>query len=59
MSDELSITQIVTNMINNAIKYTDKGFISISVTKTIKSDSQWEVKIVVQGMEISAKIHGW
>ena len=43
MSDELSITQIVTNMINNAIKYTDKGFISISVTKTIKSDSQWEV----------------
>jgi signal transduction histidine kinase len=50
LTDELCVTQVLTNLISNSTKFTEKGFISISVSKTIINDSQWEVRLEVKGM---------
>ncbi len=42
--DSIKVGQIITNLINNAVKFTDEGFIKISVNKIKKDMLRFEVK---------------
>lgn len=50
--DEIRITQIIFNLINNAIKYTEKGYIKLSVSYSVASSSL-EFSVEDSGMGIS------
>jgi PAS domain S-box-containing protein len=52
MGDEYSVTQIASNLIDNAIKYTDKGHITIEAEK---SNSVTKLAILDSGIGISPK----
>lgn len=49
--DEIRISQIMLNLINNAIKYTEKGYIKLSVSFS-KEDSLLKVAVKDSGMGI-------
>ncbi|MDP3148537.1 MAG: PAS domain S-box protein [Ignavibacteria bacterium] len=51
IGDEYSITQVVSNLIDNAVKYTQKGFVSVSLLN--KSDNELILEIKDSGIGIS------
>lgn len=50
-SDRLKLQQIITNLVGNAIRYTESG--SISITCQTDSDEQWSLIIADTGIGIS------
>ena len=42
--DSLRISQVLTNLINNAIKFTDSGVVSIYVKKIDNNRNRFEIK---------------
>lgn len=48
IADYQKIYQIITNVIGNAVKFTDKGVVKISTKCTETSDSSTKVEIVIQ-----------
>lgn len=57
LGDPLRLGQILRNLVSNALKFTDKGRVSISALKTNSSESTVEVKFSVEdtGIGISEK----
>jgi signal transduction histidine kinase/CheY-like chemotaxis protein len=47
MGDEVRIRQILLNMLSNAVKYTEEGFIKFTVTGTIKDENSIVLKFEV------------
>ena len=47
IGDELRITQVLNNLISNAIKFTQKGRIGVEVTKTYNSADEVELFFMV------------
>ncbi|MCL2147071.1 MAG: ATP-binding protein [Synergistaceae bacterium] len=39
--DELRITQIISNLLSNAMKYTRKGFVGLNVNKAVENDQEF------------------
>lgn len=50
-ADEYSVTQIISNLIDNAIKYTKEGFVKVTLNKN--SDNEAVVKVSDSGIGIS------
>ncbi len=48
ISDEFRIRQILVNLINNAIKYTDKGYISVMLGGEYTGDEGYELSIRIK-----------
>lgn len=46
--DQLRINQVLSNLISNSIKFTEKGFVSINVEQLQKSESGFLVKFLVE-----------
>lgn len=61
VSDPLRLTQIINNLMNNAIKFTERGFIKIKVESEKIEDQKHRLIISVQdtgeGIEYSAQKH--
>ncbi len=53
ISDEYALIQIISNLVDNAIKYTDKGFVKISASKGLKNGLI--IKIQDSGIGMSKK----
>ena len=53
--DEVRIRQIMTNLLNNAVKYTDKGSISLKIRGKKQSDGKLDLTIVVWDTGIGIK----
>ena len=53
--DEVRIRQIMTNLLNNAVKYTDKGSISLKIRGKKQSDDKLDLTIVVWDTGIGIK----
>jgi len=53
--DEVRVKQIITNIMTNAVKYTEKGSVSLSIGFDKKSDSQADIKIEVKDTGIGIK----
>lgn len=47
-SDANRVRQILSNMISNAVKFTDKGEINISIEKSSEDDEKCDYRIIVQ-----------
>ena len=41
MGDSIRLKQIITTIMNNAIKHTDKGFIELNISSVIKQKKSW------------------
>ncbi len=53
-SDESLFREIVTNLVNNAVKYTDKGIVRVDVSTIRKNDQEClEIKVIDSGIGIS------
>ena len=48
LGDDLRIRQIVSNLVSNAVKFTDNGFIDLSLTTTAQDDDTLELEIAVR-----------
>ncbi|MCL2718191.1 MAG: ATP-binding protein [Lachnospiraceae bacterium] len=46
--DELRIRQIINNLLSNAFKYTEKGYVKLSVSHEILSEQDLELKLIVE-----------
>jgi len=55
--DEIMFSQLITNILNNAIKFTEKGVIKIEATTEIVESETWaKIEIIDTGIGISEKI---
>jgi signal transduction histidine kinase/ActR/RegA family two-component response regulator len=58
LADETRVKQILFNLVNNAVKFTERGSVTMSVNHVTKSDGMMEVVFVVKdtgiGMDASA-----
>ncbi len=51
--DERMFNEIINNLVNNAVKYTNKGGITITLTKDGNAESQWiKIKVIDTGIGI-------
>ncbi|WP_026970033.1 PAS domain S-box protein [Algoriphagus terrigena] len=48
IGDSLRIGQIVNNLVSNAIKFTDKGFVRISISREFSQDNQTDIRFVFE-----------
>ncbi len=48
IGDSLRIGQIVNNLVSNAIKFTDKGFVRISISREFTQDKLTDIKFVFE-----------
>lgn len=59
IGDELKLTQILTNLISNAIKFTDKGYVSFRIHKIFSDDNTEKIEFRIKdsgiGIEESFK----
>ena len=46
--DELCLSQILTNLVNNSVKFTDKGSVTVTATETAISDKKINLSISVE-----------
>ncbi|MDR3354146.1 MAG: transporter substrate-binding domain-containing protein, partial [Synergistaceae bacterium] len=53
--DEVRIRQILLNMLSNAAKYTEKGFISVTITQDARDDSTVTLRIAVADSGVGIK----
>ncbi|MCX8000629.1 MAG: HAMP domain-containing histidine kinase, partial [Leptospiraceae bacterium] len=53
--NKFEFSQVITNLVVNAIKYTDDGYISVSCQKT--QDGYCEIKVKDTGIGIDSKYH--
>lgn len=53
--DEIRIKQILTNIINNAVKYTREGFVELSFTREVKIDMKEYIVVTVRDSGIGIK----
>ena len=53
LSDTLKLRQIITNLVSNAIRYTESGTITVSCQTD--EDEQWSISVVDTGIGISSK----
>lgn len=54
-SDEMRIRQIISNLLNNALKYTDSGFVKLAAKGTLKPTGKLDVKISISDSGIGIK----
>ncbi len=48
IGDEFRLTQVLTNLINNAVKFTDKGYVSFRILKVYSDDNIEKIEFRVQ-----------
>lgn len=48
IGDSLRIGQIVNNLVSNAIKFTDKGFVRISISREFTQENQTDIRFVFE-----------
>jgi CheY-like chemotaxis protein len=53
--DEVRLRQILLNLLGNAVKYTEKGFISMSITESLREGNKVTLKIDVSDSGIGIK----
>jgi signal transduction histidine kinase/DNA-binding NarL/FixJ family response regulator/HPt (histidine-containing phosphotransfer) domain-containing protein len=46
--DEVKIRQVLVNLLNNAVKYTNKGYVSLSVTGTVLDETHVKLEFKVE-----------
>jgi PAS domain S-box-containing protein len=55
-TDARAVQQIVTNFTNNAVKYTDRGFVRIDVAENCREGRRWiDVRVTDSGIGIKAE----
>ncbi len=57
-TDELKLRQVLINLLNNALKFTDEGGVSVRISKEVKSRNQEAIgeKIELSGKSLNLKI---
>jgi CheY-like chemotaxis protein len=55
VGDEVRVRQILLNMLSNAVKYTEEGFIKLTVTGTFKENNHISLKLEVADSGIGIK----
>jgi CheY-like chemotaxis protein/putative methionine-R-sulfoxide reductase with GAF domain len=48
VSDQMRLTQIINNLVSNAVKYTDEGFVQVKATLNTIDDTKGELLFVVE-----------
>ena len=55
LGDEHRLRQIIINLVNNAIKFTDKGYVKVSVEANVIDDKKVELLFAVEDTGIGIK----